>query len=204
MDVIFGGNLEGTIRALGYIGVALIVFAESGLFFGFFLPGDSLLFTAGLLASQGFLDIYKLTFILAVFAITGDSVGYWFGRKIGPALFDKEDSFFFHKGHIAKTRAFYERHGPKAVVLARFVPVVRTFVPIMAGVGGMRYGLFFRYNVIGGLLWTIGLTVAGYTLGKSVPNVDTYLLPIILAIITLSFLPVIVEVIRAKAKNNEK
>lgn len=175
-----------------------MVFAESGLFFGFFLPGDSLLFTSGLLASSGFFNIYLLCFLVALSAILGDNVGYWFGRKVGPALFTKEDSLFFHKNHVRKAELFYERHGPKAVILARFIPIVRTFVPILAGVGSMQYGLFLRYNIVGGLLWGVGLPVLGYTLGRKIPNIDTYLLPIVVGIILFSFLPIVFEIIKGK------
>lgn len=197
-SLLLHGNLIDTIQALGYAGVALIVFAESGLFFGFFLPGDSLLFTAGLLASQGFFNIYVLGFFLAVSAIVGDSVGYWFGKKVGPAIFNKEDSFFFHKNHIQKAEAFYIKYGPKAIVLGRFIPIVRTFVPIVAGVGKMKYNLFLRYNIVGGIIWSVGLTSIGYILGTRIPNIDTYLLPIVLVIIAVSFIPVVIEVVRGR------
>lgn len=146
------------IQSLGYVGLFSIVFAESGLFFGFFLPGDSLLFSAGLLASQDILDIYLLLIILPIAAITGDNVGYWFGAKVGPAIFTREDSLFFHKKHVERTHQFYEKYGAKAIILARFVPIVRTFTPILAGVGTMEYGKFLRFNMIGGFLWSWGMT----------------------------------------------
>ena len=203
MDILFGGNVLTLIESIGLFGVLGIVFAESGLFFGFFLPGDSLLFTAGLLASQGVLSVYFLVPLAALAAIAGDSVGYWFGRKIGPVLFDKEDSFFFKKSHVHKTQAFYVKYGPKALILGRFIPIVRTFVPILAGVGDMKYGLFLRYNIIGGLLWTVGLTLGGYTLGHVIPDVDKYLLPIILAIIVVSFLPIAIEVVKGRRENKK-
>lgn len=199
MNLLFlHGNLIDIIRTLGYLGVSLVVFAESGLFFGFFLPGDSLLFTSGLLASQGFFNIYLLTTLLGISAIAGDSVGYWFGYKIGPALFNKEDSFFFNKNHITKAHLFYEKYGVKAVILGRFIPIVRTFVPILAGVGKMKYSIFLKNNIIGGLLWAVGMTTLGYILGNSIPNIDTYLLPIIILIIFISFLPVIFEFLNKK------
>lgn len=191
-------DIPALVQTAGYIGLFAIVFAESGLFFGFFFPGDSLLFTAGLLASQGLLNIWALVVLMTVAAILGDSVGYWFGKKVGPKIFTREDSFFFNKRHITRTQHFYAKYGPKAVVLARFVPVVRTFTPILAGVGTMPYGLFLRYNIIGGVLWGTGVTLLGYFLGAAVPGVDQYLLPIILAIIIISFLPVFREILRAR------
>ncbi len=183
-------------QTFGYIGILAIVFAESGVFFGFFLPGDSLLFTAGLLASQGFLGIWTLIVLVPLAAILGDNFGYWFGAKVGPAIFRREDSFFFHKHHIERTREFYAKYGARAIVLARFIPVVRTFTPVLAGVGGMPYKTFMKFNIIGGVLWSAGILLLGYFLGAVFPNVDNYLLPIILAIIAISFLPVIYEIIK--------
>lgn len=186
------------VQTLGTVGVVAIIFAESGLFFGFFLPGDSLLFTAGLLASQGYIDFWPLLILSAFAAIAGDSVGYAFGRKVGPKLFAREDSRFFKKTYLERTRIFYERHGKKTIILARFVPIVRTFAPILAGVGEMHYKTFLSYNIIGGLGWTIGLLSLGYVLGKTIPDIDRYLLPIILLIIILSMIPNAVEVIRSR------
>lgn len=189
-------NLEQLIIQVGYIGMFLIIFAESGLFFGFFLPGDSLLFTAGFLASQGFSNIWILVISLSIAAITGDSVGYWFGRKIGPKIFTKEDSIFFNKKHLISANEFYNKHGGKTIIIARFIPAVRTFAPIIAGVAGMHYKTFISYNVFGGLFWVCGLTLGGYFLGKSVPNVDKYLLPIILLIVLVSVLPGILHLVK--------
>jgi len=186
------------INTFGLLGVIAIVFAESGLFFGFFLPGDSLLFTAGLLASQGFLNPPILFFGVILAAILGDNVGYTFGRKIGPAIFKKENSIFFNKKYIEKAHAFYEEHGNKTIILARFIPIVRTFAPIVAGVGAMNYRKFFIYNCIGGILWSILLLGAGLILGATVPGIDRYLLPIVLAIIIVSFLPGIWHLARRK------
>lgn len=183
------------IQTAGLIGVIAIVFAESGLFFGFFLPGDSLLFTAGILASQGFLNLPGLVIGVGIAAIAGDSVGYWFGKKVGPAIFSRDDSVFFTPAHIARTRAFYEKYGPKAIVLARFVPVVRTFTPILAGVGQMNYGLFLRYNIIGGLLWASGISFLGYWLGATFPWIEEYLTYIIIAVIVVSVLPIVYELV---------
>ena len=195
-------DLVAVIKAFGYLGLFAIVFAESGLFFGFFLPGDSLLFTAGLLASQGFLDPWLLAVIISAGAILGDSVGYWFGAKVGPKIFTRENSFFFNKRHVERTHLFYLKYGPRAVVLARFVPVVRTFTPILAGVGSMPYGIFLRYNIIGGILWGTGLTLLGYFLGTAIPGIDKYLLPIVLGIIVISFLPIASELIKDRQRKS--
>ncbi|MBX4209342.1 VTT domain-containing protein [Candidatus Parcubacteria bacterium] len=186
------------IQALGLIGVIGIIFAESGLFFGFFLPGDSLLFTAGLFASQGYMNVAWLVIGCALAAIIGDNVGYAFGKRMGPALFSREDSFFFHKKHIKRASDFYEKYGAKTIVLARFVPIVRTFAPIVAGVGSMRYRTFFFFNIFGGLLWTLLLTSLGYFLGKAFPGIEDYLHVVIIAIIVVSLIPIAVEWIKAK------
>ena len=166
------------IQAFGYLGIFAIIFAESGLFFGFFLPGDSLLFAAGLLASQGVLHIAFLIPIVIVAAILGDNVGYWFGARVGPKIFIRDNSFFFNKKHLERTRNFYIKYGSRAVVIARFVPIVRTFTPILAGVGQMRYQEFLRYNIIGGVLWGAGVPLVGYSLGRVIPNLEHYLTPI--------------------------
>ncbi len=186
------------IMAFGLIGVILIVFAESGLFFGFFLPGDSLLFTAGFLASQGLLPLPMLLIGTFIAAVLGDTVGYWFGKKTGPALFSKEDSLFFKKRYIEKARVFYEIHGKKTIILARFMPIIRTFAPIVAGIGEMKYRTFLIYNIVGGFIWSFGLTLLGYFLGRIIPSADKYLLPIILAIIFISFLPGLVHLYKSR------
>ncbi len=186
------------ISSFGLVGVIAIIFAESGLFFGFFLPGDSLLFTAGLLASKGFLDPIFLFIGVLSAAILGDNVGYNFGKRVGPALFSKEDSFFFNKKHIERAHAFYDEHGNKTIILARFIPIVRTFAPIVAGVGGMDYKKFFLYNCLGGLLWTSLMVGGGYILGETVPGIDKYLIPIIIFIIMTSFLPGLWHLFRRK------
>ncbi|MHB1162981.1 MAG: DedA family protein [Minisyncoccota bacterium] len=192
-------DLLALIKTASYLGIFAIVFAESGLFFGFFLPGDSLLFTAGLLASQGFLNIALVLLVTAIAAISGDSVGYAFGYRVGPRIFTKEDSLFFHKKYVKKAETFFEKYGGKTLILARFMPGVRTFVPIMAGVGNMRYKTFLTYNIIGGVLWTLVVTLLGYFLGKVIPNVDHYLLPIIGLIVILSILPSVISILRARA-----
>jgi len=186
------------IQTVGLIGIFAIVFAESGLFFGFFLPGDSLLFTAGLFASQGYFNIYLLVVGCVVMAIAGDSVGYTFGRRVGPALFSREDSVLFHRKHVDRARAFYAKYGVKTIVLARFVPIVRTFAPIVAGVGQMEYRQFLTYNVIGGVLWAGSMTLLGFFVGSLVPDAEKYLHFIIIGIIALSFVPVILEWLKAR------
>ena len=189
---------ESLIETFGTIGVFAIVFAESGLLVGFFLPGDSLLFTAGLLASQGFSNIVLLMVGSAIAAVVGDQVGYMIGRRAGPALFKRPDSRFFHQKNVERARTYFEEHGSKTIILARFVPIVRTFAPVVAGVGQMEYRRFVTFNVVGGVLWGMGVTLAGYVLGSSIHDVDRYLLPIILLIGAVSFLPVIREVWKAR------
>lgn len=192
-------NPQFLVETLGLIGVYAIVFAESGLFFGFFLPGDSLLFTAGLFASQGYINIYWLLIGTAVCAIAGDSVGYAFGKKVGPAIFSREDSFFFKKKHVESARVFYEKYGVKTIVFARFVPIVRTFAPIVAGVANMNYRTFLLFNIIGGVCWVFSMTLAGFFLGTFFPNIERYLHYIIFGIIVVSFIPVVVEVVKARS-----
>lgn len=196
MEFLAGWDLVSLIKTAGYAGLFAIVFAESGLFIGFFLPGDSLLFTAGFLSSQGFLNIWILMALTFLGAVLGDNFGYAFGARVGPAIFKKEDSLLFHKGHLERARIFYEKNGPVTLVLARFLPVVRTFAPILAGVGKMKYSTFFFYNVLGGALWAVGLSWLGYFLGSTIPNVDRYLIPIILIIIFLSVLPTAIHIIK--------
>lgn len=182
-------DLPELIRSVGYLGVWAIVFAESGLLIGFFLPGDSLLFTAGFLASQGFLNIWLLVVGAFVCAVVGDNVGYATGNRFGRRLFQKEDSWLFHKKHIVTAQKFYGKYGKKTIILARFMPIVRTFAPIVAGIGTMNYRTFFTYNLIGGFIWTFGITLLGYFLGRVIPDVDKYLLPIIVLIIVVSIAP---------------
>ena len=200
MDFLLNIDLSILIQTIGYLGIFLIIFAESGLFFGFFLPGDTLLFTAGLLASQGYFDIVSLVLLVTLGAIGGDQIGYLFGKKIGPKIFTRDDSFFFKKKYIADAENFYAKHGKKAIVLARFIPVVRTFIPILAGVGKMHYATFVSYNIIGALIWATGITLLGYFLGQQIPNIDNYLIPILLLIVLVSFLPTIFSFIYDKIK----
>lgn len=198
MEYIFSLDLATAIRTIGYLGLFAIVFSESGLLIGFFLPGDSLLFTAGFLASQGFLNIFFLLPICFLAAVLGDSFGYAFGRRFGPRVFRREESRFFKKEYIERTQMFYERHGGRTIILARFMPVIRTLAPIFAGVGRMYYPAFLFYNIIGGLLWAGGLTLLGFFLGSVVPNVNRYIIPIIFLIILFSSLPPALHVWREK------
>lgn len=191
-------DLEALVRAVGYLGLFAIVFAETGLLVGFLLPGDSLLFTAGLLASQGVLSIGVLVPVLIVAAIAGDSTGYAIGRRFGRGLFVRDEGRFFRRSHVVRSEAFFARHGGRAVVLARFVPVVRTFVPVIAGVGAMDYPRFVAYNVVGGILWAGGVTLAGYALGATVPGIERWLTPIVLAIVVASLVPVALELWRER------
>ncbi len=184
----FGISAENIARA-GILAIGLIVFAESGLLIGFFLPGDSLLFTAGFLASQGILDIHLLAAVCFIAAVAGDSVGYSIGNKMGPRLLKRPDGKIFKKKYLAQAEAFYEVHGKKTIILARFTPVVRTFAPIVAGIGNMHYRTFLIFNIIGAGLWALGLTYAGYYLGRAIPGVESYLEPVILLVVFISLLP---------------
>lgn len=200
--------------------VTAIIFAESGLFFGFFLPGDSLLFLSGFLTSDGaqefvtqtapelqpVLDgmpaLYIMLPVFFVAAVLGDQVGYLFGKRVGPALFTREDSRLFKQSHVVKAHDFLEKYGPKTVLLARFVPIVRTFAPIVAGVGGMRYRTFITYNVIGAFLWAVGITTLGHYLGN-VGLIRDNIEYTIVAIVGLSLLPMFIEVYRARRHRHE-
>lgn len=182
-------NLVEIIKTIGYLGIFGMIFAETGLLFGFVFPGDSLLFTAGILASQGFLNVWLVITALFLGVLLGDNTGYWLGRRLGPKIFVKDESLFFRKSHLEKSHAFFEKHGSKALILARFVPVVRTFAPTLAGVGKMNYPTFLSYSIIGSILWTGSLTMLGYYLGKSIPNVEIYILPGVAIIILASISP---------------
>ncbi|MFG2172800.1 DedA family protein [Streptomyces niveus] len=188
------------ISTFGLIGVLLVVFAESGLLIGFFLPGDSLLFTTGLLvAGHMYLPqpLWLVCLLVVLAAVLGDQTGYLIGRKAGPALFRRPDSRLFKQENVEKAGAFFERYGPRSIVLARFVPIVRTFTPVIAGVGAMRYRTFVVFNVIGGTLWGVGVTVLGYFLGQ-IDFVKTNIELILIAIVVASLLPIIIEYARAR------
>lgn len=185
-------NVGDLIRWGGLAALVVIIFAETGLFFGFFLPGDSLLVTAGLFAAKGDLNI--VTLLIAVFfaAALGDATGFEIGRMTGKKFFAREDSRFFKKKHLERTHAFYEKHGGKTIILARFMPVVRSFAPLVAGIAGMRYRTFAIYNLMGAALWTCGMIGIGYGLGRTIPNVEQYIHFVILGVIFLSILPGII------------
>lgn len=181
--------------------VAAIIFAESGLLFGFFLPGDSLLFSAGLVvALAGRPNLALLILIVFLAAVLGDQVGYMFGNKVGPSIFKRPDSRFFKQENVTKSHEFFEKHGPKALILARFVPIVRTFTPILAGVSSMRYRTFVTFNIIGGAIWSVVGILLGYGLGKRFPELETYITPIIIFIIFLSLIPVFIEVFKSRRR----
>lgn len=188
----------GIIKTGSYLGIAIIIFAESGILIGIFFPGDSLLFAAGLLSAGGFLAPVPLIAFVVTAAIVGDSVGYWFGAKVGPALARREDSRFFKQEYLKRTELFYQKYGGRAVVLARFMPIVRTLAPVLAGAGSMKYGTFLFYNILGGFIWGAGMVSLGYFLGSVIPDSERYILPLSLAIIVVSFFPILVNFRRDK------
>jgi len=191
------------IELIGLVGVYTVVFAESGLLVGFFLPGDSLLFTAGLLASPGFglFNIWHLVIGTWIAAVVGDNVGYEFGKRVGIKLFRRKESLLFKPENVIKAQEFYEKHGGKAIIIARFMPIVRTFVPVVAGIGKMDHKRFTLFNFIGGTVWTWGMCWAGFYLGSVIPDIDKYLLPIVLLIIIASVLPPILHIYKENKKS---
>jgi membrane-associated protein len=192
------------IEAFGLLGLLAIVFIESGLLVGFFLPGDSLLFTAGLLSAEGSLpSIWILLALVPIAAFLGDQTGYAIGRKGGPAVFNRPESRFFHQENVDRAAAFFAKYGPRTVILARFVPIVRTFVPVMAGVSKMEYKTFVAYNAIGAILWGIGVTLLGYLLGQ-VEFVKSNIEPILIAIVAISLIPVALELLRARRTSRSR
>lgn len=191
-------------HTLGYLGIGTVIFTETGLLVGLMLPGDSLLFSAGFIASLGYLNIVPLCIIAFLAAAAGDSVGYALGKKYGPKIFTQEHSFFFDKQHIARAQAFYQKHGGKTIVLARFMPIIRTVAPVLAGVGTMRYSTFLSYNILGALLWTCGVTLMGYFLGYALPHADTYVLPIVGLIVFVSILPSAIPIAKRYLSKKQK
>ncbi len=191
-------DVEGLVNLGGYAGLTAIIFAETGLLIGFFLPGDSLLATAGVLigTNKVSMNIFVLNMLLIPAAIIGDAVGYSIGRRAGRPLFDRPDSRFFKRKHLLRTQAFYERHGGKAIVMARFVPIVRTFAPVVAGVANMPYRQFAFYNIAGGIGWIVSMTFIGYFLGSVVPGIQEHIELLALVIIAISLLPMVIEYIR--------
>jgi len=195
-------SLDDLIRWGGYLILVGIVFTETGLLVGFFLPGDSLLITAGLVAATGGLNIWWLNALLIVAAVTGDSVGYAIGARLGPRLFTRPKSLLFNPRHIERTRVFYARYGAKTIVIARFVPIIRTFAPVVAGVGQMQYRRFLVYNVLGGVGWVTSMTWAGYLLGRAIPNIGDYVHVVVIVVIILSVIPIIVEITRERRRRS--
>jgi membrane-associated protein len=196
-------DLPALVQWAGYFGLTLIIFAETGLLVGFFLPGDSLLVTAGLLAADPAfgLNVWLLGAILTVAAIVGDTVGYNVGKTAGPRIFNRENSLFFHKDHLLRAQAFYEKHGGKTIVIARFMPIVRTFAPVVAGVGRMEYRAFLAYNIVGGVLWIWSMLLTGWVLARTVPAVAQHVEKVILVVVFLSILPGIIAWMRERAKS---
>jgi membrane-associated protein len=186
------------IRLGGLAGIVLVVFAETGLMVGFFLPGDSLLVTAGLFAAKGDFDIVGLNVALMIAAIAGDATGYWIGYRAGQALYSRPNSFLFRREHLVKTHEFYERHGGKTIVIARFMPIFRTFAPVVAGAANMTYRRFAAYNVVGGVGWVASMTLTGYFLGRAVPDLERHIHIVVAVVIFLSLLPGLVAWLRAR------
>ena len=195
-------GLKELIRSGGPLLICAIVFVETGLFVGFFLPGDSLLITAGIFAAAAAVPVPTLLWhwLLPVVlcAIVGDQLGYWIGRSAGGALYKREDSLFFRKSHLLRAHEFYEKYGGRAVILARFVPIVRTFCPPVAGAAGMPYGRYVAFDIVGGIVWVTATIVGGYTLGRSVPNIGKYIHYVILVVMVLSLLPAIIGVMKTR------
>jgi membrane-associated protein len=197
---IFLTDVKALIQWGGLIAIIIIVFAETGLLIGFFLPGDSLLVTAGLFAASGMFDMYTLNITVILAAVIGDAVGYYIGKKSGKALYHRNDSRFFKKEHLLKTKEFYEKYGGITIVLARFMPFARTFAPVVAGIAEMKYRKFFSFNVWGGILWVMSMTLLGFFLGKLIPDIDKHIFKVILVVVFLSVLPGIIKVVQVKLK----
>ena len=197
-------NVKGLIEWGGTLLVCVIVFVETGFFVGFFLPGDSLLVTAGVFAASGQLRLAELVILVPLCAIVGDQIGYWIGRKAGQALYRRQDSFVFRKKHLERAHQFYEKYGGKTVILARFVPIIRTFCPPVAGAAQMAYGRYFAYDVAGGLLWGAGMILGGFFLGRQIPNIGENIHYVIAVVIFLSVLPPIIGALRARFSKPSK
>ncbi len=197
-------DVKSLVMWAGYVGLVFIIFAETGLLVGFFLPGDSLLVTAGLFCATGELNIFYLNLLLIPAAILGNITGYWIGKKAGPRLFNRDQSLLFRKDYIMKTKVFYEKHGASTMIVTRFMPILRTFAPIVAGVGGMEYGKFLYYNVIGAVAWILSMTLTGYYLVKLVPGIDKHIEKVIVVVVFLSLLPAIIKYLKHKFSKNKE
>jgi membrane-associated protein len=191
-------NLTELVQWAGLLGLAAIIFSETGLLVGVFLPGDSLLVTAGLLAARGYLNVYALAPLLTVAAICGNSVGYFIGRATGPRIFSRENSLFFNKKHAIRAHEFYAKYGRKTIVLAQFMPIIRTFAPVVAGVGGMGFRQFITFNVIGAVTWIWSMVGIGYFLGSYIPGIDQHIEIVIAIVIFISILPGLISGYRAR------
>ncbi|MGE5218184.1 MAG: DedA family protein [Chloroflexota bacterium] len=197
-------DVESLVRVGGIVGLSAIVFTETGLLIGFFLPGDSLLVTAGLFAARGDLQVAPLLIALSAAAIIGDTVGYNIGARTGPRLFSRQDSLLFNQKHLITTKDFYERHGPFTIVIARFVPILRTFAPVVAGIGAMEYRRFLAYNITGAIGWVSLTALGGYFLGQMIPNIHDHLHKVIAIVILLSLLPALIKLARERFKSQER
>jgi len=191
-------DLPGLVQWAGLLGLTIIVFSETGLLVGVFLPGDSLLVTAGLLAARGYLDVYTLAPALTLAAICGNSVGYSIGRATGPRVFRRENSLFFNKKHAIRAHEFYEKYGRKTIVLAQFMPIIRTFAPVVAGVAGMKFRTFITFNVMGAVLWIWSMLGIGYFLGSYIPGIDRHIEIVVIIVVFISILPGLIGGYRAK------
>jgi membrane-associated protein len=200
-------NVQGLVQVGGLALITAIIFAETGLFVGFFLPGDSLLVTAGIFCTaanptgHALLNIVTLNLAVSAAAIIGDTVGYWIGAKAGPRLFTREKSFFFSRRHLMRTKEFYERHGGKTIIIARFVPIIRTFAPAVAGVGAMSYRRFISFNVFGGIAWSLSMTLLGFSLATIYPQITKRIDMVIIVIIAISVMPIVISYLNNRRKN---
>ena len=197
-------NLPELVQWAGLFGLAAIIFSETGLLIGVFLPGDSLLVTAGLLAARGYLNVYALAPVLTVAAICGNSVGYFIGRATGPRIFNRENSLFFNKKHAIRAHEFYEKYGRKTIVLAQFMPIIRTFAPVVAGVGGMKFRTFITFNLVGAFFWIWSMVAIGYFLGSYIPGIDQHIEIVVVIVVFISLLPGLISWYRGnRAKRDD-
>lgn len=193
-------DVQALVQTAGYAGLTALIFAETGLFIGFFLPGDSVMVSAGLFAQRGYLSIGLLGSLLTAASIIGDSTGYWIGRATGPRMFRREDSLLFKRRHLIAAHEFYERHGGKAVIIARFMPVIRAFAPVVAGIGQMPYSRYVVYSIAGSVLWVWSMLLLGYSLGRYVPGVASHIDIVVVLIVLVSLSPALIARLNARRK----